>query len=238
MTAKEKIIVALDVPTFDEAARLAAQLADRVSYFKIGLQLFSKCGTPIIDEIKKTGARVFLDLKFHDIPNTVQHAVESACALGVDMLTVHLSGGSQMLNAAMRGAEKFPLTTILGVSVLTSSNEATLREIGVKNTSVEEQVKRLAKLAVSERLGGIVASPLEIKMLRALFAETGASLKIVTPGVRPSWAAANDQQRTLTPRAALEAGADYLVIGRPITAQPDPRAAAQRILDEISEIAN
>lgn len=229
MIPEEKIIVALDVPDDEAAARLIEQLAGSVRFFKIGLQLFCKCGPPIVRRVREAGAKVFLDLKFHDIPNTVRHAVESACALGVDMLTIHLSGGSAMIRAAAAGAEGYG-ALVLGVTVLTSSTRETLREVAV-DAAVEDQVLRLARLALENGVRGVVASPQEITLLRQLF---NNQLAIVTPGIRPAWAAANDQQRTLTPREAVQAGADFLVIGRPITAHAHPREAAETILAEIA----
>jgi orotidine-5'-phosphate decarboxylase len=221
------LIAALDVPDQDAALRLVERLGPAVSFYKIGLQLFTRCGPPVVEAIKRAGAKVFLDLKFHDIPNTVRHSVESACALGVDLLTIHLSGGGAMIRAAAEGASGG--TLVLGVTVLTSSSRETLREIGT-DTPVEDQVLRLARLAVENGVTGIVASPLEVSLLRQVF---GGGLTIVTPGVRPGWSEANDQQRTMTPKAAIEAGADFLVIGRPITAHPNPREAAERILAEL-----
>ena len=222
------LIVALDVPDQDSALRLVERLGPAVPFYKIGLQLFTRCGPSVVEAVKRTGAKVFLDLKFHDIPNTVRHSVESACALGVDLLTIHLSGGGAMIRAAAEGARGAE-TLVLGVTVLTSSNRDTLREVGA-DAPVEDQVLRLARLAVDNGVTGIVASPLEVSLLRQLF---GAGLTIVTPGVRPEWAEANDQQRTMTPKAAIQAGADFLVIGRPITGQPNPREAADRILAEL-----
>jgi orotidine-5'-phosphate decarboxylase len=223
---KNPIIVALDVPDQDSALRLVEQIGPAVEFYKIGLQLFTKCGPGVVEAVKGTGAKVFLDLKFHDIPNTVRHSVESACALGVDLLTIHLGGGGAMIRAAAEGARN---TRVLGVTVLTSSTRETLKEIGI-DVAVEDQVLRLARLGVENGVTGVVASPLEVTLLRQVFRD---ALTIVTPGVRPEWAEANDQQRTMTPRAAMQAGADYLVIGRPITAHPNPREAAERILAEI-----
>jgi orotidine-5'-phosphate decarboxylase len=224
------LIVALDVPDRDSALQLVERLGPAVSFYKVGLQLFTRCGPAIVEAIKAAGAKVFLDLKFHDIPNTVRHSVDSACALGVDMLTIHLSGGGAMIQAAVKAADAVNCgTLILGVTVLTSSNRETLREIG-SDVPVEDQVLRLAQLAVENGVTGIVASPLEVTLLRQLF---GGGLTIVTPGVRPEWAAANDQHRTMTPKAAMRAGANFLVIGRPITAQANPRQAAERILGEL-----
>ena len=207
---------------------LVKRLGPAVEFYKIGLQLFTRCGPPIVEAVKAAVAKVFLDLKFHDIPNTVRKSVESACALGVDLLTIHLSGGGAMIRAAAEGASAG--TLVLGVTVLTSSTSATLQEAGVPG-AVEDQVLRLARLGTENGIAGVVASPQEVTLLRQVF---GAGLTIVTPGVRPEWAETNDQQRTLTPKAAIAAGADYLVVGRPITGQPDPRAAAERILGELA----
>jgi orotidine-5'-phosphate decarboxylase len=247
LTAKEKIIVALDVPDEDAALRALDTLRDGVGFYKIGMQLFTRCGPAIVRRVRDTGARVFLDLKFHDIPNTVRHAVRSTCEIGVDMLTIHLSGGSEMIRAAVAGSVEpvsapsqsgaiadadAAATLILGVTVLTSSTRETLREIAI-DAAVEDQVLRLARLAVENGVRGIVASPQEVTLLRQIFTD---KLTIVTPGVRPAWAAANDQQRTMTPAAAIRAGADYLVIGRPILAHASPREAAQRIAEEIENV--
>lgn len=226
---KDQIIVALDFPTDEEAFRLVDRLGDSVSLYKIGLQLFTKYGPPVVQRLKAAGARVFLDLKFHDIPNTVKHSVASACELGVEMTTIHLSGGAKMIRAAADGLGD-SAALLLGVSVLTSSNRETLREVAVES-EVAEQVLRLARLGVENGLRGVVASPQEIGLLRQWF--TSGQLTIVTPGVRPAWAEANDQQRTMTPREAILAGADYLVIGRPITAHKNPLEAVNKIIGEI-----
>ena len=225
--AAEKIIVALDVPTKTEALELVEKLRGQISFFKIGLQLYTGEGPEIVRAVSSTGSRVFLDLKLHDIPNTVARAVESAGRLGVQMLTIHLSGGSEMIRAAIEARANNIL--LLGVTVLTSSTEETLCEIGVQD-KVDDQVLRLAKLGVDAGIDGVVASPHEIKPLRRDFDK---KIKIVVAGVRPSWSAAGDQRRTMTPRESIEARADYLVIGRPVTAHPDPRKAVEKILDEI-----
>jgi orotidine-5'-phosphate decarboxylase len=224
----DKIIVALDVPTKDAALQLVERLKPEISRFKIGLQLYTTEGPTIVREVLAAGAKVFLDLKLHDIPNTVARAVESANHLGVDMLTIHLSGGLEMVRAAT-GASKGNMS-ILGVTVLTSANEETLREVGIPD-KIDSQVLRLARLGRAAGVQGLVASPHEIKKLRAEF---GDKIKIVTPGVRPSWAEAGDQKRFMTPREATDAGADFLVIGRPITAHANPREAVSKILDELS----
>ena len=223
-----KIIVALDVATKREALELVEKLRDQIAFFKIGLQLYTSEGPEIVRAVSSTGSKVWLDLKLHDIPNTVARAVESANRLGVQMLTIHLSGGSEMVRAAVAARPDNML--LLGVTVLTSSTEETLREIGVQD-KVDHQVLRLAKLGVEAGIDGVVASAHEIKPLRREF---GNKIKIVVPGIRPSWSEAGDQRRTMTPLEALEAGADYLVIGRPITAHRNPNEAVTKILEEIS----
>jgi len=227
ITVRDKIIVALDVPRKEAALDLVRQLAGQISFFKIGLQLYTAEGPEIVRAVLGIGAKVVLDLKLHDIPNTVARAVESAAELGVQMLTVHLSGGGAMIRAAVSACSGDLL--LLGVTLLTSANEQTLREIGIPD-KIDDRVLRLAKLGVSAGIGGLVASPREATMLRAEF---GNEIKIVTPGVRPTWSEAVDQNRVMTPRKALEAGADYLVIGRPIMAHPNPLEAVAKILAEI-----
>ncbi|MDP9206043.1 MAG: orotidine-5'-phosphate decarboxylase [Gemmatimonadota bacterium] len=226
-SARDRLIVALDVPTQTEALELVRELSPEVGFFKIGLQLYIAGGPEIVRGVLATGAKVFLDLKLHDIPNTVGKAVESAHRLGVQMLTIHLSGGEEMIRAAIAGRKHN--MSILGVTVLTSASEQTLRETGVSD-KIENHVLRLAKLGVEKGLDGIVASPHEITMLRREF---GGKIKIVVPGIRPSGSESADQKRVMTPREAIQAGADYLVIGRPIIAHPAPREAVTRILDEV-----
>src|SRR5882724_3016414 len=226
--AAEKIIVALDVATKEKALNLIEELRDQISFFKIGLQLYTAEGPEIVPAVLSTGAKVWLDIKLHDIPNTVARAVESASNLGVQMLTIHLSGGSEMIRAAT--AARANNILILGVSVLTSATEQTLREIGISD-KVDDQVLRLAKLGVEAGIDGVVASPHEIKTLRAAF---GDKINIAVQGIRPTWAEAGDQKRFMTPRQALEAGADYIGIGRPITTHHKPREAVTKILDELA----
>ena len=228
IAAKDKIIVPLDVPAKSAARELIKAIGGKVGFFKVGDQLFIAAGPAIVEEIQASGARVFLDLKFHDIPNTVRRAVESACALGVEMLTIHLSGGREMCEAAVvgRGISKI---LILGVTVLTSLSDEALAEVGFR-TSVQDEVLLLADLAKHVGITGLVASPQELVALRERF---GSLFTMVIPGIRPTWSEAGDQKRTLTPRQAVDAGADYLVIGRPITASPDPQSAVQRIIDEL-----
>jgi orotidine-5'-phosphate decarboxylase len=225
--AADKIIVALDVPTKKEALELVEQLRKKISFFKIGLQLFTAVGPKVVREILETGAKVFLDLKLYDIPNTVAHAVESAGGLGVQMLTIHLSGGDAMVKAALSARPKN--MSILGVTVLTSLDEPAIRALGISST-IEEQVSRLAKMGVAAGIDGLVVSPHEIEVLRPQF---GDDIELVVPGIRPPWSETADQKRVMTPRQALDAGADYLVIGRPIIAHPNPPKAVAKILAEI-----
>jgi orotidine-5'-phosphate decarboxylase len=225
--AAEKIIVALDVATAEEALNRVARLQGLISFFKVGLQLYTAAGPDLVRRIVGSGSRVFLDLKLHDIPNTVASAVTSATALGIDMLTIHLSGGEAMIRAATEAATQ--KVTILGVTVLTSQTEETLGSLGVAE-GLEKHVLRLATLGVKCGVGGLVSSPREAAMLRK---QIPPDIRIVTPGIRPAWESAGDQKRVTTPREAIEAGADYLVIGRPIIGAPDPVVAAERILAEL-----
>jgi orotidine-5'-phosphate decarboxylase len=225
--AADKIIVALDVPTKKEALELVEQLRKKISFFKIGLQLFSAAGPKVVLEVLETGAKVFLDLKLFDIPNTVAHAVESVASLGVQMLTIHLSGGEAMVKATLAACPKN--MSILGVTVLTSFDETAIRALGISST-IEEQVSRLAKMGVAAGIDGLVVSPHEIEVLRPQF---GDDIDLVVPGIRPPWSETADQKRVMTPRQALDAGADYLVIGRPIIAHSNPREAVAKILAEI-----
>jgi orotidine-5'-phosphate decarboxylase len=228
LLAKDKIIVALDVASAEEARELVRQLGSQVGWFKVGLQLFTS-GPAIIEEIKAGGAKVFLDLKFHDIPNTVRQAVRSACALGADMLTIHLCGGLEMCRAAVEGRADWS-TLLLGVTVLTSQNDQTLAEVGIK-ANVAEQVLLLATLAKAAGIGGLVASSHEVRALRDQF---GSHFTIVTPGARPAGTDPGDQRRVMTPSEALKAGSDHLVIGRAITAAADPLEALSGILEEMA----
>jgi orotidine-5'-phosphate decarboxylase len=233
---RNSILVALDVSTKEIALDLARNLASVVGGFKIGSELFTSAGPEIIGVIRATGAAVFLDLKFHDIPNTVAKAVAAATRLDVQMLTIHTSGGAEMMRAAEKSAqdtsrqEGHPAPLVLGVTVLTSMDGVTLDELGWK-PDVGKQVERLAELAVRAGLRGLVCSPLEIARLRQILPE---EIELVTPGIRTGMEKADDQKRTLTPRQAMDAGANWLVIGRPIYAAKDPRAAAEAIRATIS----
>lgn len=227
--AKEKIIVAIDSPDIQSALALIQPLAGEGCVFKVGLQLFTAVGPEIVRIIQSLGARVFLDLKFHDIPNTAKEAVRSAVALGVDMTTIHLTGGPDMVAGSVRAAENSK-TLVLGVTVLTSMDDEALALVGIPRPAAD-QVLRLAGLGVDCGLRGVVASPHEITPLREAF---GQKVVIVTPGVRPAGSDKGDQRRVMTPGEAVRCGADYLVLGRPITADPSPRDAFLRIAEEIS----
>jgi orotidine-5'-phosphate decarboxylase len=224
---KAEIIVALDEASLDEAKRLMDRLDGRAKFYKIGLQLFTAAGPAAIEAVKQHGARVFLDLKLHDIPNTVASAVRSARELGADLCTIHLSGGPEMCAAAV--AEAGDRMKILGVTVLTSSNQATLEVCGVAG-SVGEQVVRLAKMGYASGVRGFVASALELPLLRA---ELGNETLLVIPGVRPAGSDAGDQKRTATPAEVVRGGATHLVIGRPISRADDPAAAFDLIASEV-----
>jgi orotidine-5'-phosphate decarboxylase len=229
---KNRVIVALDVPTLDEASDLARRLAPHVAAVKIGSQLFTAEGPRAVYALRDLGLRVFLDLKFHDIPNTVAGAVASAGNLGVWMLNVHCSGGSAMMAEAAKAASSSaarerPL--VLGVTVLTSLDDAALQATFGTSRTLREEVQHLARQAQAAGLDGVVASPHEIRAVRQ---ECGPGFLIVTPGVRPADAALNDQRRVTTPGEAIRLGADYVVVGRPILAAEDPVETAQRIAAE------
>ena len=261
--ARERLIVALDVPNAPEARRIVAAIGDSAQIYKVGKQLFTAEGPQVVRDLVASGRDVFLDLKYHDIPNTVAGAVRQAAQLGVRMLTVHASGGPKMLRAAVEaaggvqgqfdpalsglpsnsaapqfrnsaisgassGAPSRPL--ILAVTVLTSLNDADLREVGFSGC-VADQALRLAALARTAGCGGVVTSAREVRQIRH---ELGAAFAIITPGIRPAGTAQQDQERAATPTDAITGGASHIVVGRPITAAPDPSAAARRILDEIT----
>jgi orotidine-5'-phosphate decarboxylase len=222
MQARDRLVVAVDFSSRDAILSLVDELHGAVGVIKIGLQAFIANGPSIVTEIVDRGEKVFLDLKIHDIPNTAQRAVAEAAALGATITTVHTAGGLSMLQACSRTA-----ALVLGVTVLTSLDEAELQRIGAIGTPAEQAV-RLALLAKSAGLPGVVASPHEIEAIRAA---CGDGFVILTPGIRPPDASADDQRRTMTPREAIARGADYLVVGRPITSAPNIRAAALEIVD-------
>ena len=228
--ATDRLIVALDVPSEAQARELAAQLRGTCRWVKVGLELYLAAGTAIVEELAAQGFSVFLDLKFHDIPNTVAGAVRSAASMGASLLTVHAAGGPAMLSAA---AEAAATTTnaprLLAVTVLTSMDKEQLAAIGIDRTA-SDQVLRLARMAIDSEIRGLVCSPAEVAILRR---ELGAEPRLVVPGIRPAGTAVGDQKRIATPADAVRAGASQLVVGRPITQAAHPAEAAQAILDEI-----
>jgi orotidine-5'-phosphate decarboxylase len=227
---RERLIVALDAADAEKARELVRQLGETVSFYKVGKELFTAVGPSIVRELVSEGKQVFLDLKFHDIPNTVAGAVRSAASLGISLLTVHAAGGSGMLQAAAEAAAQSEARpTLLAVTVLTSLGAADLRQMGVSD-GVEAQVLRLAALALRAGCGGIVASAQESARLRQ---SLGGTFTLVTPGIRPAGGDAADQARVVTPEAAIRAGADYLVVGRPITGAGNPAEAARAIIEQI-----
>jgi orotidine-5'-phosphate decarboxylase len=230
-TSAQRLIVALDFPDAAAALACADQLAGSVSWFKVGLELYLAAGDRIVRDLKQRGHSVFLDLKLHDIPNTAASAVRSLSQLEPDMLTVHAAGGRAMLTAAAEVARSLPHPPrLLAVTVLTSMDTAALAETGVPSSPVE-QVLRLARLAAECGIEGMVCSPAEAAALRSALPKA----LLVTPGIRPAGADAGDQKRIATPQFALAAGASMLVIGRPITAAADPKAAAQAILSDMAK---
>jgi len=227
-----KVIVALDFPTIDAAFELLARIEPAQCRVKIGKEMFTRAGPAFVEKVAALGFQVFLDLKYHDIPNTVAGACAAAADMGVWMMNVHASGGRKMMTAAaerLAGVQDRPL--LIAVTILTSLGQDDIAEIGYTGTPAEN-VLRLAALAERSGLDGVVCSPLEVAPLRG---EIGAGLKLVTPGVRPAGAAADDQKRIMTPGDAIRAGASYLVIGRPITAASDPLGSLAAINAEVSE---
>jgi orotidine-5'-phosphate decarboxylase len=234
--ARKRLIFALDVDCFEDAEKWVKLLHRQVGLFKVGKQLFTRCGPEVVHMIRGEGGEVFLDLKYHDIPNTVAMAGVEACRLGVRMFNVHALGGREMMEKTVaevdalypRGSKERPL--LLAVTILTSSTEETLRGVGI-DRPVSELVPRLARLAQEAGMDGVVASPREVGLIRKA---CGGNFAVVTPGVRPGFASLDDQKRVTTPGEAIDAGADYLVIGRPIAAASDPVAAAEAILSEMT----
>jgi len=236
LTTKERLVLALDVDNFKKAEELVSKLNNYVGVFKIGSQLFTAEGAKVVNMVNDKGGKVFLDLKFHDIPNTVARAAEVATKSGVYIFNVHTSGGYEMMKAAAEATKKTSLALginkplILGVTLLTSINQEILeKEIGIKKR-LEEQVVHLAKLAKAAGLDGVVASPREIKEIRKA---CGENFVILTPGIRPAGKSSDDQKRIMTPREAIKLGADFLVIGRPIRNAFNPVEAAKEILKEM-----
>jgi orotidine-5'-phosphate decarboxylase len=231
MTGKDRLIVALDVKTADEARALVDRLSGKAGMFKVGSQLFTAAGPQLVREIVGRGEKVFLDLKYHDIPNTVANAVAEACHLGVSLLTVHALGGKAMMEAAV-GALPAVGTRLIAVTILTSHDQESLGAIGLGGP-VADSVKRLARLAQEAGTDGIVASPLEAEIIRGA---CGPDFLIVTPGIRSGGAKTHDQARAATPAAAIRAGASYVVVGRPITEAGDPAVAAIALVREMNGV--
>jgi orotidine-5'-phosphate decarboxylase len=233
LSPRDRLIVALDVSSAAAARKIVAAVGESVSTFKVGMQLYTAEGPSLVRELVGAGRRVFLDLKYHDIPNTVASAVKEAAGLGVSMLTVHASGGSKMLRGAVEAAAANPSLIVLAVSMLTSMDEDDLHEINVQGT-VEKQVLALGKLALESGCQGLVSSAKEAPALRAAY---GDKFALVTPGVRPAGIEHGDQARVVTPAQALEAGSSHIVVGRPITEAENPASAAREILTELSEVS-
>jgi orotidine-5'-phosphate decarboxylase len=236
-TIRDRIIVALDVETAAEARSLISELRGEVGAFKIGLQLFTAAGSAFVKEAAESGAKIFLDLKFHDIPNTVTKAAVEAARLGVWMFNVHALGGREMMKRTVDAVsevcerESLARPKVIAVTVLTSGNAETLKETGI-NTDINSQVKNLAKLAAENGLDGVVASPLEVGLVRQTVPDK--DFLLVTPGIRPANATNDDQKRVMTPGEAIAAGSNYLVIGRPIVQSKDRVGAVNEILASIS----
>jgi orotidine-5'-phosphate decarboxylase len=228
---RQRLIVALDVSSAAAAQKIVAAVGDSALTYKVGMQLYTAEGPQVVRDLVAAGRRVFLDLKYHDIPNTVAKAVEEAAKLGVSMLTVHAAGGGKMLQAAADAARNVnPALVVLGVTVLTSMDNHDLDKIGVRGT-VPDQVLRLAALALNDGCGGVVASAREAPEIRH---ELGQDFALVTPGVRPEGSGTDDQVRIVTPAEAISAGASHIVVGRPITAAADPAAQAREILSQMN----
>jgi len=226
---RQRLIVALDVSTAAAAQKIVAAVGDCALTYKVGMQLYTAEGPQVVRDLVASGRRVFLDLKYHDIPNTVGAAVGEAAKLGVNMVTVHAAGNGRMLRAAVEAAQGHPDLMVLAVTVLTSMDERDLEKIGIRGT-VEDCVSRLAAIALANGCQGVVASAREASTLRA---ELGEDFAIVTPGVRPAGSSARDQVRVATPAEAIAAGASHIVVGRPITEAADPAAEARAILGQI-----
>ncbi len=234
--SQNQLIVPLDVENLAAANQLVTTLSDEVNWFKIGKQLFTAVGPASVNLLREAKKDIFLDLKFHDIPNTVAGAVASGTKVGANIINLHTLGGLEMMRAARAAAEEqaaelgIPKPTLLGVTILTSIDEVNFqRDFGTQR-KLRDQIAYLAELSQKAGLDGVVAPPLEIEVIRKV---CGSDYVIVTPGVRPEWADADDQRRVMTPAEAIAAGADYIVVGRPITASDNPREAAQTILQEI-----
>ncbi len=232
----EKLILAIDLDSLSEAERIVDILKDRVSIFKVGLQLFTREGPKVVDMVHKKGGKVFLDLKFHDIPNTVANASREAARLGVFMFSIHTLGGDEMLkrcrDSVVETSLKEGITRpmIIGVTILTSIDQKALNDLGIKE-NLREEARYLSERALRSGLDGVVASPEEVKLIRE---SCGRDFIIVTPGIRPEGTSKDDQKRIMTPKDAIREGANFLVVGRPILMAEDPLKAVEGILKDIS----
>jgi len=234
MRGNDKLIVALDVDTFSRAEELVDALSPEVEIFKVGITPFTKFGGEILKKIENSGKKVFLDLKFHDIPNTVAGAAKAGALKNVFMMNFHCLGGRRMMEAARDAVNEIDSRIrpiLLGVTILTSMSEEEMNSTGLNGT-IENKVIELARLAASSGLDGVVASAKEASAIKK---EIGENFIVVTPGVRPEWSEKGDQKRVLTPKQAIQAGADYIVVGRPIIQEKDPLRAAKKIIEEISK---
>ena len=230
--ARDYLIVSLDVPSIDEEVIIVEELGDSANFYKVGLELFTRGGPKVVEMLKKKEKKVFLDLKLHDIPNTVSGAVNSATAMSVDMLTLHTLGGFEMMEAAQKTVwnQGFEKPIILGVTILTSLDEAFLKDVLGIEKSLNDEVLDLASIAKSAGLGGVVASAEEVSSIKSL---CGKDFTVVTPGIRPRGTEAGDQKRFTTPFEAITNGSDYLVVGRPIIKAEDMHSAIENIIKEI-----
>jgi len=234
INSSERLIVPLDVTSLKEERELLNKLGDVVKFYKVGCALFTSCGPEAVKEVKKRGFKVFLDLKYFDIPSVVTKAVESIIKLDVDIFTIHTLGGFELMETVVKvlwNEEKKPI--VLGVTILTSINEAFLRDVlGTSDVTIDEEVGRLAELARSAGMDGVVASAFELERIRGI---CGDDFVVLTPGIRPEGAEKFDQKRVLTPREAISKGADYIVVGRPIIQSNEPVKVAEKIIQEIKE---
>jgi len=232
MEARDRLIVALDIEDKDRALQMIETLSPVVDLFKVGIAPFTDYGHIVLEKLEEKGKKVFLDLKFHDIPNTVRNAAYAAAKKNVFMMNFHCLGGKEMLEKAREGArETGGRSLLLGVTVLTSMDREDMETIGLAGT-VKDKVMELAGLAKDAGLDGVVASAEETKMIKDKF---GKEFVVVTPGIRPEWAASGDQKRIVTPEAAIRGGSDYIVVGRPIIKAEDPLKAAEKIIEEMTE---
>lgn len=228
----DRIYCAVDTTDVDAAAKLAERLVGHVGGIKLGKEFFTACGPEGVRKVTACGMPLFLDLKYHDIPNTVAGAIRASLPLNPAIVNVHASGGRAMMEGAAQAAAGAPETLVIAVTILTSLSDDDVAEIGYAQNAADSVV-RLAKLTQASGLGGVVCSPKEITLIREA---CGPDFKLVVPGIRPTWAASGDQKRIMTPSDAIRAGADYIVIGRPITGADDPVDAAKRIADELADL--